>query len=210
MKPRIHVDTVEGRYATAHDFWVPGEKVSDDYFSHKPVKNIDFDIPAARTWFGDLAMKYGYDHGIAGWWNDEADTTGSDTEFMNMQRALYDAQRARLDLRVWSINRNFWLGSQRYAYGLWSGDIATGFASMAGQRARMLSAINVGAMQWGMDGGGFKRHADAGKLRALDRVRRVHADLPRARRRSAKSASRGSTARWRRKPPPLRSACATR
>lgn len=158
MKPRIHVDTVEGRYATAHDFWVPDEKVSDDYFSHKPVKNIDFDIPAARTWFGDLAVKYGFDKGIAGWWNDEADTTGSDTEFMNMQRALYDAQRRVSDRRVWSVNRNFYLGSQRYAYGLWSGDIETGFASMAGQRARMLSAINVGAMQWGMDGGGFKGH----------------------------------------------------
>ncbi len=158
MKPRIHVDTVEGRYATEHHFWVPGEKVSDDYFSHKPVKDIDFDIPAARTWFGDLAMKYGFDHGIVGWWNDEADTTGSDTEFMNMQRALYDAQRRVSDLRVWSVNRNFYLGSQRYAYGLWSGDIDTGFASMADQRARMLSAINVGAMQWGMDGGGFKGH----------------------------------------------------
>jgi alpha-glucosidase len=156
MKPRLHVDTVEGRYATAHDFWVPGEKVSDDYFSHKPVKNIDFDIAAARTWFGNLAVKYGFDKGIAGWWNDEADTTGSDTEFMNMQRALYDAQRAVSSQRVWSVNRNFWLGSQRYAYGLWSGDISTGFPSMAGQRARMLSAINVGAMQWGMDGGGFK------------------------------------------------------
>ncbi|WP_426702391.1 TIM-barrel domain-containing protein [Rhodanobacter sp. Col0626] len=159
MKPRIHVDTVEGRYATAHDFWVPGEKVSDDYFSHKPVKNIDFDLPAARSWFGNLAIKYGYDQGIAGWWNDEADTTGSDTEFMNMQRALYDSQRAVSNQRVWSINRNFWLGSQRYAYGLWSGDIATGFASMASQRARMLSAINVGAMQWGMDGGGFNHGA---------------------------------------------------
>ncbi|WP_395119902.1 TIM-barrel domain-containing protein [Rhodanobacter sp. FW102-FHT14D06] len=158
MKPRLHVDTVEGRYATEHDFWVPGEKVSDDYFSHKPVKNIDFDIPAARTWFAELAMKYGFDQGIVGWWNDEADTTGSDTEFMNMQRALYVAQRAQSKLRVWSVNRNFWLGSQRYAYGLWSGDIDTGFASMAGQRARMLSAINVGAMQWGMDGGGFKGH----------------------------------------------------
>ncbi len=158
MKPRIHVDTVQGRYATEHHFWVPGEKVSDDYFSHQPVKDIDFDIPAARTWFGELAMQYGFDHGIVGWWNDEADTTGSDTEFMNMQRALYDAQRARSDLRVWSINRNFYLGSQRYAYGLWSGDIDTGFASMADQRARMLSAINVGAMQWGMDGGGFKGH----------------------------------------------------
>ena len=156
MKPRIHVNTVEGRYATEHHFWVPGEKVSDDYFSHKPVKDIDFDIPAARVWFGDLAIKYGFDKGIVGWWNDEADTIGSDTEFMNMQRGIYNAQRRVSNLRVWSVNRNFYLGSQRYAYGVWSGDIDTGFASMAGQRARMLSAINVGAMQWGMDGGGFQ------------------------------------------------------
>lgn len=184
MKPRIHVDTVEGRYATAHDFWVPGEKVSDDYFSHKPVKNIDFDIPAARHWFGELAIKYGYDDGIVGWWNDEADTTGSDTEFMNMQRALYDSQRAVSNERVWSINRNFWLGSQRYAYGLWSGDIDTGFASMAGQRARMLSAIDVGAMQWGMDGGGFRNgtptpenYARWIQFGAFTPIFRVHGEL---------------------------------
>jgi alpha-glucosidase len=184
MKPRIHVDTVEGRYASAHGFWVPGEKVSDDYFSHKPVKNIDFDLPAARAWFGRLAIEYGYDHGIAGWWNDEADTTGSDTEFMNMQRALYDSQRHVSNRRVWSINRNFWLGSQRYAYGLWSGDIPTGFASMAGQRARMLSAINVGAMQWGMDGGGFKNgtptpenYARWIEFGAFTPIFRVHGDF---------------------------------
>ena len=184
MKPRIHVDTVEGRYASAHDFWVPGEEVSDDYFSHKPVKNIDFDLPAARAWFGKLAIKYGYDDGIVGWWNDEADTTGSDTEFMNMQRALYDSQRGVSNQRVWSINRNFWLGSQRYAYGLWSGDIPTGFASMAGQRARMLSAINVGAMQWGMDGGGFKdgtptpeNYARWIQFGAFTPIFRVHGEL---------------------------------
>ncbi|MFC5436855.1 TIM-barrel domain-containing protein [Rhodanobacter umsongensis] len=184
MKPRIHVDTVEGRYASAHGFWVPGEQASADYFSHKPVKNIDFDLAAARTWFGRLAIKYGYEHGIAGWWNDEADTTGSDTEFMNMQRALYDSQRAISNQRVWSINRNFWLGSQRYAYGLWSGDIPTGFASMAGQRARMLSAINVGAMQWGMDGGGFKdgtptpeNYARWIEFGAFTPIFRVHGDF---------------------------------
>lgn len=184
MKPRIHVDTVEGRYATAHDFWVPGEEISDDYFSHKPVKNIDFDLAAARRWFGELAIKYGYDRGIVGWWNDEADTTGSDTEFMNMQRALYDSQRGVSNQRVWSINRNFWLGSQRYAYGLWSGDIPTGFASMAGQRARMLSAINVGAMQWGMDGGGFKdgtptpeNYARWIQFGAFTPIFRVHGEL---------------------------------
>ncbi|WP_266170399.1 TIM-barrel domain-containing protein [Dyella subtropica] len=157
MKPRVHLDTVEGRYATEHGFWSAASQPSPDYFSHKAVRDVDFDHPQARTWFFNDALKHSFDTGVIGWWNDEADYLGSDTQFMNMQRALYEGQRAYADQRVWSVNRNFYLGAQRYAYGLWSGDIQTGFASMKGQRQRMLSAINVGAMQWGMDGGGFKK-----------------------------------------------------
>ncbi len=184
MKPRVHVDTVEGRYATAHDLWVADKPVSDDYFSHKPVRDIDFDKAAARAWFFNGALKHSFDTGIVGWWNDEADDAGANDQFLNMQRALYDGQRAYSKLRVWSVNRNFWLGAQRYAYGLWSGDIATGFASMAGQRARMLSAIDVGAMQWGMDGGGFKdghptneNYARWIEFGAFTPIFRVHGDF---------------------------------
>jgi alpha-glucosidase len=184
MKPRIHVDTVEGHYASAHDLWRPDEQATPDYFSHKLVKDIDFDKPAARAWFFNDALKHSFATGIAGWWNDEADNTPSNTQFLNMQRALYDGQRAISNQRVWSINRNFWLGSQRYAYGLWSGDIPTGFASMAGQRTRMLSAINVGAMQWGMDGGGFKdgtptseNYARWIEFGAFTPIFRVHGDF---------------------------------
>ncbi|HLI17862.1 MAG TPA: TIM-barrel domain-containing protein [Rhodanobacteraceae bacterium] len=164
MKPRLLLGTAEGRYATAHDLWIPGEQAYQDYFSHKLAKEVDFDKPETRRWFGHLAIEYGFDKGIAGWWNDEADVYGKDekltsnTQFLNMERSLYDAQRAASDKRVWSINRNFWLGAQRYAYGLWSGDIDTGFASMAAQRTRMLSAIDVGELLWGMDGGGFNGH----------------------------------------------------
>jgi alpha-glucosidase (family GH31 glycosyl hydrolase) len=164
MKPRLLLGTAEGDYATAHDLWIPGEQAYPEYFSHKQAKDVDFDKPAARSWFAGLAMKYGFDDGIVGWWNDEADVYGKDgtptsnTQFLNMQRALYDAQRAQTDQRAWSINRTFWLGSQRYAYGMWSGDIDTGFKSMAAQRARMLSAIEVGEAKWGMDGGGFNGH----------------------------------------------------
>ena len=158
MKPRIHVDTVEGQYATAHHLWMPGEKVSLDYFSHKPVKTLDFDSAATRKWFFNPVLRQSFKTGIVGWWNDEADETGDDTQFFNMERALYDGQRRYFKQRVWSLNRNFWLGAQRYAYGLWSGDIQSGFASMAAQRQRMLSAIDVGEMWWGMDGGGFHLH----------------------------------------------------
>ncbi|MEI7037972.1 TIM-barrel domain-containing protein [Fulvimonas yonginensis] len=156
MKPRIHVDTIEGREATEHDYWLAQSDPAPDYFSGKTVRELDFSKPQTRAWFFNAALKHSFETGIVGWWNDEADDVAVDLQHMDMQRALYDGQRAISDLRVWSLNRNFYLGAQRYAYGLWSGDIPTGFASMAGQRQRMLSAINVGAMQWGMDGGGFK------------------------------------------------------
>jgi alpha-glucosidase len=158
MKPRIHVDTEEGRYATTHRLWIPGEKASPDYFSHEPVKDLDFDNPATREWFFNPTLAHSFATGIVGWWNDEADEAGGDTQFLNMERALYEGQRAHSDTRVFSLNRNFWLGAQRYAYGLWSGDIQTGFATMARQRSRMLSAIDVGEMWWSMDGGGFHGH----------------------------------------------------
>ena len=158
MKPRIHIDTEEGRYATAHHLWIPGEQASLDYFSHKPVKDLDFDNPATRAWFFNPTLQKSFRTGIVGWWNDEADERGGDTQFLNMERSLYEGQRGLSDARVFSLNRNFWLGAQRYAYGLWSGDIETGFASMARQRSRMLSAVDVGERWWSMDGGGFHGH----------------------------------------------------
>ncbi|WP_082190170.1 TIM-barrel domain-containing protein [Frateuria defendens] len=184
MKPRIHVDTVEGREATVHDYWLAQGKARPDYFSHQSVREIDFAQPAARAWFFNDALRHAYATGIAGWWNDEADDSGVDTQHLDMQRALYEGQLAAFpNRRVWSINRNFYLGAQRYAYGLWSGDIATGFPSMAGQRQRMLSAVNLGAMQWGMDGGGYKgtptpeNYARWIEFGAFTPVFRVHGEL---------------------------------
>lgn len=184
MKPRIHVDTAEGRAASEHGYWLAQSDPAPDYFSGKTVRELDFANPATRAWFFNATLKHSFETGIVGWWNDEADDVAVDTQHMDMQRALYDGQRAMSDLRVWSLNRNFYLGAQRYAYGLWSGDIQTGFASMAGQRQRMLSAINVGAMQWGMDGGGFKggtpspeNYARWIQFGAFTPVFRVHGEL---------------------------------
>ncbi|MCL4516432.1 MAG: DUF4968 domain-containing protein [Firmicutes bacterium] len=154
MKPRIHVNTVQGQYATNNGFWWPGKQPYTDYFSGQQVNDLNFAIPAARTWYFDH-IKDSFNTGIIGWWNDEADDGYDNWQFMNMQKALYEGQRAYVNQRVWSINRNFYLGAQRYAYGMWSGDIDTGFASMANQRDRMLSAINLGEVKWGMDTGGF-------------------------------------------------------
>lgn len=182
MKPRVHINTVEGREAAEKGYFLKGNQPAKDYFSGKLVREIDFANPQARIWFFDH-MKTAFHSGIVGWWNDEADNVGIDTQHLDMQRAIYDGQRAITDQRVWSISRNFYLGAQRYAYGMWSGDIHTGFASMAGQRARMLSAVNVGAMQWGMDTGGFtagtptpENYARWVQFGAFVPVFRVHGD----------------------------------
>lgn len=160
MKPRIHVNTAQGAYATASNYWWPGQSTYNDYFSGQPVKDLNFARADARAWFFDHITN-AFATGIRGWWNDEADQAGGggilfgNWQFLNMQKALYEGQRSVTSQRVWSINRNFYLGSQRYAYAMWSGDIDGGFANMARERERMLSSINVGAVKWGMDIGGF-------------------------------------------------------
>ncbi|HEV2133516.1 MAG TPA: TIM-barrel domain-containing protein [Terracidiphilus sp.] len=169
LKPRI-VTTVAGHpeqptmaaaYATKHHFWYPGESASDDYFSHRMTRDIDFNNPDARAWFWEH-LKPAFHSGMWGWWNDEADVIGTTTfnnlQFMNMGRMIYDGQRAGSNLRVWSLNRNFYLGASRYGYAAWSGDIESGFASMALQAKRMLAALDTGETYWSMDTGGFHGH----------------------------------------------------
>lgn len=154
MKPRILTGTTQGDYAEEHGYFYPNQKDYPEYFSGKLANDIDFSNPVARSWYFDHA-KEAFDTGIIGWWNDEADELGNNLQHMNMQMALYQGQRGYSDQRVWSINRNFYLGAQRYAYALWSGDINSGFNSMANQRERMLSNMNIGQVKWGMDTGGF-------------------------------------------------------
>jgi len=159
MKPRIHLDTEQGRFATAHDFWVKGRAPYNDYFSGKPTNDLDFSIPECRRWFWEHAVP-AFDSGIRGWWNDEADAWGSTREFMQMAQALYEGQRSHTSdqVRVWTNNRNFFSGSQRYAYATWSGDIESGFGVMQQQRERLLCSVNVGQARWGMDTGGFNNN----------------------------------------------------
>jgi alpha-glucosidase len=153
-KPRVHTGTIEGNYAQSQGFFTD---IVTDYFSGKTVGRMNFNIPDARRWFWEsFAIQCGsYNKGITGYWNDEADEYGGNFMFMQMQRAMYEGQRLLNNKRVWSVNRNYYSGAQRYAYGLWSGDIRTGFQTMAEQRLFMLSSITLGASWWGMDIGGF-------------------------------------------------------
>jgi len=163
FKPRILLTNAQGKptqaaaYATSHGFWYP-EQPYPDYFSNRLARDIDFSKAAARAWFWQHTLP-AYRAGLVGFWNDEADTNGESAfdnfQFMNMERALYEGARSAGNTRVWSINRNFYLGAQRYAYAEWSGDISFGFDSMLDQSSRMLSTIDLGEAKWSMDTGGF-------------------------------------------------------
>ncbi len=169
LKPRILVTRVDApdqkteaaTYAEAHHLWFPEEVPEKDYVTHQLARNLDFSLPETRTWFWEH-LKPSFLTGMVGWWNDEADmpstTPLANFQFVNMARTLYEGQRAISDQRVWSLNRNYFLGANRYGYALWSGDIDSGFPSMAYQRRRMLSAMDLGASHWSMDTGGFKGH----------------------------------------------------
>ncbi|MFA5832202.1 MAG: TIM-barrel domain-containing protein [Bacteroidota bacterium] len=153
-KPRIHTGTVQGNYAKDNGLFID---YVNDYFSGKQVGRLDFRKKETRNWYWDSFVNKGgaYQNGIIGYWNDESDEYGGNLMTLYMESSEYEGQRLFNDRRVFSLNRNFYLGAQRYAYGLWSGDINTGFASMANQRLFMLSSINLGVPWWGMDIGGF-------------------------------------------------------
>jgi alpha-glucosidase len=198
LKPRI-LTTVAGdpnqpteaaAYATANHFWYPDEVLIPDYYSRRMGRNLDFNNAAARAWYWQHLLP-AFRAGMVAWWNDEADVSGdtvfNNFQFLNMGRMLYDGQRADSDLRVWSINRNFYLGSSRYGYAGWSGDIKTGFESMAFQRRRMLAALDTGEFHWSMDTGGFsgdpspENYARWVEFAAFVPIMRVHGDLNRKR-----------------------------
>ncbi len=192
FKPRIVLRDVDGnltaaaQYAYDHKLFFDWEQPYTDYFSHRPALDIDFSKPTARSWFWDH-MVPAYHAGLQYFWNDEADANGNAIfpNFQNadMQRAMYDGARSLDDQRVWSINRNFYLGAQRYAYAEWSGDIGTGFQSMGWQESNMLSTIDLGEPHWSMDTGGFEGHPDSEnyarwvQFAALVPIMRVHGSL---------------------------------
>ncbi|MHB1234020.1 MAG: TIM-barrel domain-containing protein, partial [Burkholderiales bacterium] len=170
MKPRIIISTVKGHLtpmttqgASAQKLGIysPTEKPFPDYFSGRMSIDLDFYKPICRQWYWHATWTHQcMQHGIVGFWNDEADSPATGNfEFLHMQQALYDGQRQdRPRNRVWSMNRNFYLGSQRYAYATWSGDINTGFEVMRLQTVAMINTINIGQMRWAQDTGGFDGH----------------------------------------------------
>ncbi len=199
-KPRLHVDTVQGAVITAGaatgatwrnagsvGWWLPSGSPSTfktDYWGSQrgrsdKVGNLNFFIPAARAWYAQNSIDRAFDKGIVGYWHDEGDEgpdsgdIPSASNFYNplYQEGIYTYQRAnKPGTRVWSMNRHSYLGSQRYGYGVWSGDISTDWRTLKTEAPRMLQTINAGMARTGTDAGGTAGSADSIGTIATDGV----------------------------------------
>lgn len=161
-KPRVIAQTKDGtftkqyKYAVEQNFRYPGVALYTDYASGTPTLDLDFAIPECREWYWKHLCEGGFEKGVIGYLNDECDESHIPGEYMmynfanvNMQKAIYEGQRAHTNRRVWSVNRTAYLGSQRYAYSVWSGDNFPNFADLQTQPGKMLTANNILMPIWG-------------------------------------------------------------
>lgn len=166
-KPRIHRNTPQGDEAFANGWFNsqtgPGAPVDagNDYFSGKPAANLKFSLQAVRTWFAQKTIDGAYATGVSGWWNDEYEETdimdGAAGNVYNpaLQKEIYSYQRSQFpSSRVWSNNRTSYLGSHRYGYSVWSGDVFARWGQLQVEPVRMLQTINAGLGRTSTDGGG--------------------------------------------------------
>ncbi|HEU4834706.1 MAG TPA: TIM-barrel domain-containing protein [Pyrinomonadaceae bacterium] len=141
---------------------------------------VDYTVPAARQWWGDLHRVY-TDNGIAGIWNDMnepsdfVDQTGKNqldvvshdegeksthaknrnTFALLMSRATYEGlERLRPDRRPYVITRAAYAGIQRYAT-MWTGDTNSTWEALALNIPMFTSLGLSGEPFVGSDVGGF-------------------------------------------------------
>ncbi|MBQ9699306.1 MAG: family 31 glucosidase, partial [Lachnospiraceae bacterium] len=129
--------------------------------------------PEAREFIWDKAKKNYYDYGIDMFWLDEAEPEYSAYDFDNYRyytgpalkvansypmlhaKAFYDGMRSEGREDIVNLLRCAWVGSQKYAALVWSGDILSNFAALRDQFAAGLNIGMAGIPWWVSDTGGF-------------------------------------------------------
>ena len=114
--------------------------------------DLRFDIPDARAWWWDKQAPL-MRAGVDAWWNDEAEQTYD--EFFQMASLQWTGQRALNSRRVWTLNRAFTPGMQRYGAAVWSGDINSSWSTLENQPGTLMNFSLAGMPFCGQDIGGF-------------------------------------------------------
>jgi len=117
------------------------------------ARDLDFANPQVREWYIDQSADL-FKSGADGWWNDEGESSYTTYFFWNL------AERDALDRycpnqRLWTLNRAFSPGTQRFGAAAWTGDIVSSWEVLAGTPANLLNWSLAGMPYGACDIGGF-------------------------------------------------------
>jgi len=119
--------------------------------------DLKFNIPEARDWWWSHQVPL-VQAGVDGWWNDEAEQTID--EFFYMSEVQWTGGRKASPKRVWSLDRAFAPGIQRFGAAVWTGDINTNWDVLANQPGTLLNWSLAGIPYVTQDDGGFQGTPD--------------------------------------------------
>ncbi|MCL2730880.1 MAG: family 31 glucosidase [Actinomycetia bacterium] len=137
------------------------------------VAFYDATHPEGRAFVWDRLRDHYHRHGITTFWLDACEPelkpghpanlryhAGPGLEVGNLYprenaRMVWEGLQAEGETEIVSLNRSTWAGAQRYGAALWSGDIATTFASLRAQIKAGLNVMLSGIPWWTTDIGGF-------------------------------------------------------
>jgi alpha-glucosidase len=117
------------------------------------ARGLNFHNPDARAWYAQQLGKL-LDAGIAGWWDDEGEVTFTTYYYWNLAQSDALAQ-FKPGARLWTINRAFQPGLQRFPAAAWTGDIGSNWGELAKTPTHILNWSLAGMYYGACDIGGF-------------------------------------------------------
>jgi alpha-glucosidase len=117
-------------------------------------REVNFVNPNFRDWYAAQSQNL-LKADIAGWWNDEGESTFTSYYWWN-EAELKAYAEGRPDQRLWTINRAFSPGLQRLGAAAWTGDIEPQWSVLQETPTALLNWSLAGMPYDSCDIGGFK------------------------------------------------------
>jgi alpha-glucosidase len=129
--------------------WLFAQNASD----RVDARNLDFPNPDVRAWYANQTIPL-LQQGVAGWWDDEGEIRYNQYYWWNQSEA--DAlHQVNPDARLWTIDRAFTPGVQRFGIAAWTGDIRANWTELAKTPTHLLNWSLAGMTDCACDIGGF-------------------------------------------------------